>query len=241
MASGWRLAKSLETLRNQVNEAYPNRSKASDGTIGDAAHAATASDHNPNSQRVVCALDLTHDSNNGFDVHTLADRLRINRHPNLKYIISNSRICGAWTNWEWQRYTGINPHTSHAHFSVGVGPDGQSQPPYDDTTKWNIGGSMTKDQIIWNYRLIGGREPTSQEVDYWVDQVKKGRSYESVTEEHKHFFDKNGQGYNKYRKDSEKKIASMKKENDSLKKQVAELEKNPGGEFVKVSDLYIKK
>lgn len=136
-----RLANSLVKLRDQVNAAYPNRSKASDGWIGDAAHAASASDHNPNGAGVVCALDITNSPQTGLDIHALADRLRVNRHPNLKYIISNRRICGAWTGWNWWPYNGSNPHSAHAHFSVGQGNDGQSQQPYDDTSNWNIGGS----------------------------------------------------------------------------------------------------
>lgn len=140
----WRLANSLVKLRDQINAAYPNRNKASDGTIGDAAHAASASDHNPNAAGVVCAMDITHSPQTGLDAHALADRLRVNRHPNLKYIISNKRIAGAWTNWAWQAYTGPNPHSSHIHISVGVGSDGKSVQPYDDTTAWAIsGGSPT--------------------------------------------------------------------------------------------------
>lgn len=138
-----RLASSLVRLRDQINAAYPNRSKASDGWIGDAAHRASASDHNPNSADVVCALDLTHSPQTGFDAHALADRLRVNRHPNLKYIISNRRICGDWTGWNWWPYNGSNPHSSHVHFSVGNGNDGQSTPPYDDTSDWAIGGAPT--------------------------------------------------------------------------------------------------
>lgn len=136
---GWRIAGSLARLRDQINAAYPTRNKASDGVVGDAAHASSASDHNPNSAGVVCAMDITHSPQTGFDAHALADRLRVNRHPNLKYIISNRRICGAWTGWAWWAYNGSNPHSSHVHFSVGRGNDGQSQPPYDDATDWAIG------------------------------------------------------------------------------------------------------
>lgn len=148
MASGWRLAKSLETLRDQVNNAYPNRSKRSDGTIGDASHAASASDHNPNRNGVVCAMDITNDPAGGFDVHAMAEHLRAHRHPNLRYIISNARIAGWWTNWEWQPSSG---HTQHAHFSVGtlgVG-DGQTYDRYDDTTLWDInkGEEMSKSNM----------------------------------------------------------------------------------------------
>lgn len=137
-----RIANSLARLRDQVNAAYPNRNKASDGWIGDAAHAAGASDHNPNAAGVVCALDITNDPGNGLDIHALADRLRINRHPDLKYIISNRRIAGAWTGWNWWPYAGSNPHDKHAHFSVGRGNDGQSGQPYDDTNDWPIGAAQ---------------------------------------------------------------------------------------------------
>lgn len=139
-----RIAKSLETLRNQVNAAYPNRNKASDGWIGDAAHAGSSSDHNPNKNDVVNALDLTNDPANGFDVHALAERLRVSRHPNLRYIISNRRIASAGTGWSWANYSGSNPHEKHAHFSVGqpttTTGDGQSISNNDDAREWAIKG-----------------------------------------------------------------------------------------------------
>lgn len=172
MAAVWRLAKSLETLRSQVNAAYPNRTKVSDGTIGDAAHAATASDHNPNAYGVVCALDLTHDPKNGFDAHALADHIAENPPRELKYIISDSRIAGDFTDWNWGWYEGINPHSSHVHFSVGDGVDGSSRPPYDSTKPWNIN---TKEvEVIGNknhvkvlFKQFVNREPTATEIkDY---------------------------------------------------------------------------
>lgn len=133
-----RKAYSLDTLLEQVNARYPNRSKVSDGWIGDAAHAAVASDHNPNSEGVVCALDITNDPA-VFDVHALADRLLAVRHPDLKYLISNGRIAGAWTNWQWQKYSGTSdPHINHIHVSVGQGDDGASTQPYDDKINWNV-------------------------------------------------------------------------------------------------------
>jgi hypothetical protein len=165
----WRVAKSLETLRNQVNAAYPNRSKASDGILGDTRHQAVASDHNPNSAGVVTAMDITHHAGY-FDAHALADTLIKNRHPNLKYVISNSRIAGAWTNWQWQKYSGPNPHSKHIHVSVGVGTDGKSVQPYDDTKLWTIKPTstpttqpkeevMNKGDVTNMYRILLGREP----------------------------------------------------------------------------------
>ena len=65
----WRVAKSLLLLRNQVNRKAPNRSKVSDGTIGDKAHQSQNSDHNAwvkdGSVGVVTALDITHDPTDG--------------------------------------------------------------------------------------------------------------------------------------------------------------------------------
>ena len=60
----WRVAQSLIRLRDQINLAAPTRSKASDGTIGDAAHATRDSDHNPwvkeGALGIVTAMDITH-------------------------------------------------------------------------------------------------------------------------------------------------------------------------------------
>lgn len=124
----WRLAKSLETLRKQVNEKYPKRSKASDGTIGDAAHQGTVSDHNPNVAGVVTALDLTHDPKH-LDAGKLADALVKSKDKRIKYIIWNRRI---WMG-RWEPYYGDNPHNKHVHISVAAQPT-----LFDDKTKWRI-------------------------------------------------------------------------------------------------------
>ncbi len=122
----WRLANSLVTLRNQVNAAYPNRDKASDGTIGDAAHAGTVSDHNPNSAGVVTAFDIDSDLNGG-NIWDLANSIKTD--PRVKYLIVNRQI---YING-WQPYNGPDPHTSHLHVSVGN--------DYDNPKEWNIGGA----------------------------------------------------------------------------------------------------
>jgi hypothetical protein len=128
----WRLAKSLEKLRDQVNTLHPNRSKASDGTIGDAQHANTVSDHNP-VNGVVTALDLTHDPAHGLDANNLAEALRNSRDPRIKYVIFNGRAFDPYNGfgWGWQPYTGSNPHTSHIHISVTG--------DYDSTKAWDLG------------------------------------------------------------------------------------------------------
>jgi hypothetical protein len=128
----WRLAKSLETLRSQVNAKWPNRDKSSDGTIGDAAHQATNSDHNPNSAGVVTAMDITHDPAHGLDARKLAETLVASRDPRIKYIISNAQIVSSQVSpWQWRSYTGANAHRAHVHISVSG--------DYDDTRSWNLG------------------------------------------------------------------------------------------------------
>jgi len=131
-----RIAKSLDTLRTQVNAIAPGRSKAADGWIGDAAHAATASDHNPNTASVVTALDLTHDPKNGFDSWAFAEMLRVRRDSRIKYVISNGRIFSTTVSpWQWRPYTGANKHDRHAHVSVSA-----SNALYDDDKSWDIAG-----------------------------------------------------------------------------------------------------
>lgn len=131
----WRLAKSLERLRAQVNERWPKRSKASDGTVGDALHASRTSDHNPGADGVVRAMDITHDPVNGPDSEKLANALLAARDPRIKYIISNKKIAAGNAGpqpWVWRPYDGSNPHNKHVHISVMPGAAG------DDTTPWKF-------------------------------------------------------------------------------------------------------
>lgn len=137
----WRLARSLETLRNEVNAAWPKRSKVSDGTLGDPAHAARKSDHNPNPAGVVRALDITAQ---GIDANAYAEWLRAlgrTGHIPLQgggYIIWNRHSASASTGWNWRPYTGSNDHTKHVHCSVGKLPAN-----YDATVRWGITATPT--------------------------------------------------------------------------------------------------
>lgn len=138
----WRLAKSLDTLRDQINAIAPSRSKSSDGTIGDAAHASRTSDHNPwvkdGAYGVVTALDITHDPAHGVDSEKLAEALRASKDARVKYIISNRKIAssaatGGKPAWAWRPYNGSNPHNKHVHVSVKPVKD-----KYDSTAQWQI-------------------------------------------------------------------------------------------------------
>jgi hypothetical protein len=119
----WRTARSLIVLRAQIDVMAPNRSKASDGTIGDAAHATRDSDHNPwvtdGRVGVVTAMDITHDPQHACDAQDLVSRIVESRDKRVKYIIWNHQIISSVTKpWVWRPYTGRNPHTRHFHLSV---------------------------------------------------------------------------------------------------------------------------
>lgn len=130
----WRVAHSLEKLRSQVNERWPTRSKENDGTIGDAGHSARESDHNPDRDGVVCAMDITHDPKSGCDSYALAEVFRASRDPRIKYIISNRKICSSQVDpWQWRPYHGPNPHDHHVHVSVI-----DERKLYDDVATWNL-------------------------------------------------------------------------------------------------------
>ena len=110
----WHLAPALAQLRAEVNKRWPNRSKRSDGTIGDAAHSARRSDHNPNSRRSVNAIDITA---SGIDTGALIAAAK--KHPSVRYIIHRGKIMNRDIgNFRARRYTGSNPHTAHVHISI---------------------------------------------------------------------------------------------------------------------------
>jgi hypothetical protein len=130
----WRLAKSLVQLRAQVNALAPRRRKDSDGTIGDARHRRSRSEHNPDANGIVRAMDITHDPKRGMDSYALAETLRRNRDLRILYVISNGRIFSSIVEpWQWRRYGGINPHDEHMHVSVVANPA-----RYDSTAPWKL-------------------------------------------------------------------------------------------------------
>lgn len=132
----WRIARSLETLRDQIDSRYPNRSKESDGTIGDPDHRSRSSDHNPwYQEHIVTALDITHDPDNGVDIDRLTDELAASRDDRIKYLIANRLILDTrpeFHPWQWVPYQGPNPHTRHMHISV------VSSSASDDPRPWDL-------------------------------------------------------------------------------------------------------
>lgn len=91
---------------------WPNRSRASDGILGDARHQKRKSDHNLGN-----AFDVTHDPASGCDGDYIAACAL--RDPRVKYVIFNRRI---WNRQRgdtgWRPYHGSNPHNHHCHVSI---------------------------------------------------------------------------------------------------------------------------
>jgi hypothetical protein len=132
------VARSLDALLGQLNAAAPNRSKASDGSIGDASHQSTDSDHNPWwGPGIVTARDFTHDPTGGLDCQKLANLLVAAKDPRIKYVIWNRRIVDSRPGqhpWVWLPYVGVNPHTKHLHLSV------MPNASCDDARPWSLSG-----------------------------------------------------------------------------------------------------
>lgn len=140
----WRLANSLVTLRSQINAQWPNRAKGSDGSIGDPAHSARTSDHNPDDNGVVRAIDITHDLKSGLDSRKLADLILAKQDPRLKYVISFNRIGSGPSGTQpgkWRAYKtppNKNPHDHHCHVSVVPKPK-TGKDIGDDGAPWDLG------------------------------------------------------------------------------------------------------
>ena len=148
-----RLAKSLETLRDQVDAFAPNRNTSNDGWIGEEAHAARVSDHNPDAAGVVHALDITKDTAHGVDVQKIADSIIAADDKRVKYLIHAGRIANPdIQNWKWRaRNKGPDDHAEHLHISV------KSEPALaDDVSPWPVQASEPSGEIITKPKLKRG-------------------------------------------------------------------------------------
>lgn len=169
----WRVAKSLDKLLEQINEIAPNRSKVSDGSIGDASHQASAtSDHNPHcGPGVVTARDFTDDPQQGADMDAIANALRESKDERLKYVIWAGRMfssypASGYAAFQWRPYSGVNPHIKHMHVSV------QCNASKDSVKDWQI-GEWTDMATEAELRKI-----VKEEVREAVKQLAVGKSQE---------------------------------------------------------------
>lgn len=135
----WLLAPVLLTLLRELDIGWPLRSRLHDGTIGDAAHQARKSDHNPDQNGYVRAIDVTQDVHNGPPMDLLAEFLRkvgethSQRVTPQGYVIWQRRIASSRSRWKWVTYMGENPHTDHLHLSCSSRPDF-----YRLTAPWHV-------------------------------------------------------------------------------------------------------
>lgn len=133
----WYKAAWIPAFFDAMNRVFPNRSKASDGTIGDPAHQGSPSGHNPDdtagsrperedadSKPEVRAADIgtTLRSPSGITMETVIQRIlapqyRAELDRRLIYIIFNHRIWRKANGWRQETYNGSDPHDTHAHLS----------------------------------------------------------------------------------------------------------------------------
>ena len=122
MTNSPRLCKAGQQLRLQVDDSFPDRDRTSDGWIGDTRHQARPSDHNPDEQGIVRAIDIDRDLSGKAKpdlMPDLADQIRhaAKSDPRIAYIIFDGKIASGKSLWRWITYKGINPHRHHCHVS----------------------------------------------------------------------------------------------------------------------------
>lgn len=118
----WRLADSLKNLFAEIDAVWPNRDRRTDGSIGDAAHQATSSDHNPDGRGIVHAIDIDKD---GIDTDFVVSQCIQDETP-TSYVVWNRQIWSRSRDFRPRPYTGSNPHTDHIHVSIRYGPHYES-------------------------------------------------------------------------------------------------------------------
>lgn len=126
-----RLVAAGVTLRAQINKRWPTREKTSDGWIGDRAHAARKSDHNPDSRGWVHALDVDADllgpgkkARSRKVAQELADQIieyARSGEPGserIKYVVFADHIAsGTYSKQYWTWRKGSWGHFDHIHVS----------------------------------------------------------------------------------------------------------------------------
>jgi len=120
-----RLSKAAIQLREQIDDSFPDRDRSADGWVGDTRHAARKSDHNPDEQGWVRAIDIDADlfgvGVKPYIMPDFADQLRVlcksKKETRISYIIWDCRIASPILNWKWRKYSGTNKHQHHIHIS----------------------------------------------------------------------------------------------------------------------------
>lgn len=100
---------------------YMDRDRKSDGWLGDTRHSVRKSDHNPDKNGIVRALDIDADLGaHKEEAYALVEKIRKcakRGDKRIKYIIYDGKIMSPIMNWKRRKYRGANPHRSHFHIS----------------------------------------------------------------------------------------------------------------------------
>jgi hypothetical protein len=146
----WVADKAGAQLVAQIDAIAPGRSRVSDGTIGDPAHAARVSAHNPedsgdadapgNPDNQVDAFDVTHDPGDGCDIGVFWEQIRASRDMRARFAIFNSRCfsnyaVSGYAAFTWRPYSGENDHSRHGHIEI-------DDRYHDQVHPWQIGPTM---------------------------------------------------------------------------------------------------
>jgi hypothetical protein len=184
----------IDPLFEAFNAIAPNRAKGQDGTIGDTAHQAETSGHNPDDTAGVKAERQDADSVpevRAADVDadlrqpgvTMEQAVQAVLHgpaaerDRLIYIIYNRRIWRKSNGWRQETYTGSDPHDRHAHFSGDPESD-------EDARAWtsikNIGAGMEQTEPLNPANAEGNTVgnalniATQVRTGAWLDDAKTG-------------------------------------------------------------------
>jgi Putative peptidoglycan binding domain len=115
-----KIAHNLGARRSACLDSFPH---IEIGWIGNAAHQAEQSDHNPDARGLVHAIDVMVIKTRAEAVVTWALA-----HPDdLEYVIHNRTIWTRRHDFRPKRYTGTDPHTNHVHISGRHGPTGENR------------------------------------------------------------------------------------------------------------------
>jgi peptidoglycan hydrolase-like protein with peptidoglycan-binding domain len=135
----WYASPSLVKLRKEVDARWPGRSRASDGVIGDARHAARTNSHNPvgssggprvGTRGAVHAIDIT---SSGIDVQAFLSA--VVGDSRVWYVIHDGRIWSRTTGWAARSHRG-DPHTTHIHVNLREDSQAAAVAAENDTRSW---------------------------------------------------------------------------------------------------------
>lgn len=191
----WFVNRALTNFRNAVNAKYPRRDKGSDGTIGDAAHAASTSDHNPDPDGSVDAWDMDVDLNGAGqpysgDVEAL--KAVFQAHESSQYWIHN-RVIASRSDGPWRRrtYTGDNPHDKHVHWNTRQSHENSNAPwvlgttPQGDDDMIRVLKVNQANGVTAFYAAVAGRPMVSiangAELEEWRKMATAARAGAEVT------------------------------------------------------------